>query len=502
LPPAAAEQTVTEDQTHDEAHTAATLLAGEIKRRRNDAGLSQPQLAQHIGYTRQYVSLAERPGHNLPSLEVVKAIDDALDAHGQLLALREQAKADQHRHRRTSRPIESTRAGIASVPVPGFVEFSSPTGVDTVFSAPAGRFFLGASIDVKSFPADAGERVVSRVPPEFADDLFVRRPRRGLVIGVADADERTELFGMDNRQARRRLASAPLGTKLLMSRAYLIDDLSVGILWAVVNLDEALLDDDAALAEASADLATFENLPRSAGGRDIAGDLAPVSRMWLGSSFCARHILRHIDSLAETPLFWTREQRGEEASTWLFFAHKLDYLQKIAERRVSPYADLRRTFCVPSTVVTESSRPERVLFLLAVALMESFGIPIDVVVDPEYSALDGFAFDRRRAVVANWVSADGIWQVDVTDDRAKMREFHDALAYSHAHSVTRGTTACERLRDLAGYLQLDWTWLTRRCAELGEYGSGGLARPRSRLLSLEGLDRACRFVGSSARSEY
>jgi transcriptional regulator with XRE-family HTH domain len=104
---------VTEERAHEEVQRAATLLAGEIKRRRTDAGLSQPQLAQRIGYTRQYVSLAERPGHNLPSLEVVKAIDDALDARGQLLALREQAKADQRRNRRGSLPIESINVPVA-----------------------------------------------------------------------------------------------------------------------------------------------------------------------------------------------------------------------------------------------------------------------------------------------------------------------------------------------------------------------------------------------------
>ncbi|WP_157620405.1 helix-turn-helix transcriptional regulator, partial [Saccharothrix sp. NRRL B-16348] len=52
----------------DSDTAAAIRLALEIKRRREEAGLSQPQLARRIGYTRQYVSLAERPGHNLPSL--------------------------------------------------------------------------------------------------------------------------------------------------------------------------------------------------------------------------------------------------------------------------------------------------------------------------------------------------------------------------------------------------------------------------------------------------
>ncbi|XVS62087.1 helix-turn-helix transcriptional regulator [Actinosynnema sp. CA-299493] len=97
-----------ENRAYDEAHPAAALLAAEIKRLRNDAELSQPQLAQRIGYTRQYVSLAERPGHNLPSLEIVKALDEALGARGRLLALREQAHRE--RQARRIRPNTTTPA--------------------------------------------------------------------------------------------------------------------------------------------------------------------------------------------------------------------------------------------------------------------------------------------------------------------------------------------------------------------------------------------------------
>ncbi|MGX7829785.1 hypothetical protein ACTG9Q_32340 [Actinokineospora sp. 24-640] len=64
-----------------------------------------------------------------------------------------------------------------------------------------------------------------------------------------------------------------------------------------------------------------------------------------------------------------------------------------------------------------------------------------------------------------------------------------------------GPTPPARLRALADYLDLDWAWLTRRCADLGDYGTAGLAQPRSRLLSTAGLDKACRFLGS-LRAEH
>ncbi|XVS61813.1 helix-turn-helix transcriptional regulator [Actinosynnema sp. CA-299493] len=79
---------------------AAASLASEIKRRRGEAGLSQPQLARRIGYTRQYVSYAERLQANLPSLEIVRAIDSALEAGGALVALRGRAKEEQNLVRR------------------------------------------------------------------------------------------------------------------------------------------------------------------------------------------------------------------------------------------------------------------------------------------------------------------------------------------------------------------------------------------------------------------
>ncbi|MFD8493290.1 helix-turn-helix transcriptional regulator [Amycolatopsis sp. NPDC059657] len=88
-----------EDIDSVEATSAAERLAAEIRLRRKAAGLSQPELAAEISYTRQYVSLAERAGKNLPSIELVKAIDAALEAGGSLLKLREAAKAEQRARR-------------------------------------------------------------------------------------------------------------------------------------------------------------------------------------------------------------------------------------------------------------------------------------------------------------------------------------------------------------------------------------------------------------------
>lgn len=79
--------------------SAHVRLRHEIKTRRESAGLSQARLGALIGYTRQYVSLAEREGHNLPSRELVAAIDEALGADGVLVSLRHTARQQQLRAR-------------------------------------------------------------------------------------------------------------------------------------------------------------------------------------------------------------------------------------------------------------------------------------------------------------------------------------------------------------------------------------------------------------------
>ncbi|GAA1313676.1 helix-turn-helix transcriptional regulator [Saccharothrix xinjiangensis] len=93
---------MSDDEHSDTAEPAHTRLAHEIRRLRKKAGLSQPQLASKIGYTRQYVSLAERVDHNLPSADLIKAIDNALNAGGTLVKLREKSVIEQQELRTQS----------------------------------------------------------------------------------------------------------------------------------------------------------------------------------------------------------------------------------------------------------------------------------------------------------------------------------------------------------------------------------------------------------------
>ncbi len=363
-------------------------------------------------------------------------------------------------------------------------------------SAPQGKHFPGAAIDVEVYPAVDDGRVLATITQADAEARWRRPAQRRLVLGHVHTPDSVGVFALDSRRAYRHLVEAGRDARLLIPRVYQLDAITAGVLWAVANLDLSLLLDDARLDYAQAAASPYRDMARSAAGRDVADDLDSVSRLWIGSAFCADHIRRHYDLLSDVPVYWTREQRGEEASTWLLFRHKLQYLRETAELFRSASQATIRMFCLPPHAVAASSTSERILLLLAVALMESLGIRVAVTDDPEYGGLPGLVLDKRRAIMATWIRADDVWQVDVTDHGSTIAAYRDALGHVQAHSVTAADTPGGRLRHLADYLSLEWRWVQRRCADLGQYGFAGLAEPRSRLLALDGVDQACRFIGT------
>ncbi|MEC3919299.1 helix-turn-helix transcriptional regulator [Nocardia sp. CDC160] len=90
----------------------ANSLAREIRRLRKAANLSQRQLATRIGYSRQYVSMTEWEDSNLPSLELISAIDDALGTGGALVAMRAKAKRDQQIGRKQPQPASAPSSAL------------------------------------------------------------------------------------------------------------------------------------------------------------------------------------------------------------------------------------------------------------------------------------------------------------------------------------------------------------------------------------------------------
>jgi DNA-binding XRE family transcriptional regulator len=225
---------VTDDATNteNEANPAVARLAEEIRRLRKDADLSHAQLAGQIDYSRQHISLAERPRKGLPSADLVRALDGALHADGALMALREKAMTSRQSRRRSRAGVVVAGVSVpVSRPVPSAPTIDlidrSPHGGEVMVAAPAGRFFAGSTIEARAYPAMDDGRVLAAVPPGFADDRFLRRPHRGLVIGVTDDANGVRLFGLGTRYARRRLARAVDDSCLLIARACALDDLTL-----------------------------------------------------------------------------------------------------------------------------------------------------------------------------------------------------------------------------------------------------------------------------------
>ncbi|MER5927842.1 helix-turn-helix domain-containing protein [Streptomyces mirabilis] len=368
-------------------------------------------------------------------------------------------------------------------------------GVDWHALLPGGRSMLGSQLSLQVHPARVeGGRVIVSVPDQRRAEKFLARPHRGLLVGAVDTGGASRFYVLDGRAARAKLTRNAGVCEVAAPAAYELDDLTYGILWAVSNYDEALQADDQALSETRSDLRAYERLSASAVSREAAPGLNTVAHMWLGSDFCARHILRALPDLPTLPAFWTREQRGEEASAWLIFDHKFPYLRETTKALGSTST---RAFCIPEDVVRFSPRYERILLFLAVALMESLGIHAQFTTDPAYEAVEGFVVaPDKEAVIANWVRGDGMWHVDVTARASVVREFTIAARDVDTDSITAAPTAAGRLRAFAQYLELPWSWLIERCGQLAQHGSSGLIQSRSRLVSAAGIDAACTYVGS------
>ncbi|MFD3519464.1 hypothetical protein [Streptomyces sp. NPDC058653] len=359
------------------------------------------------------------------------------------------------------------------------------------------RIFDGTAVPAQMYEATSQDDVVSIAVEENPHlRAFVQPARRALLIASLGGSGGEGLFVLDSGRARFQLDADPRGT-LPIPKAYRLDDLTFGILWAMLNLEDSLLADDYILDREQRELESHLAMPRSAVARSAVPELSRVGAAWLGSYFCTLHIERHLGDVGEPPFFWTREQTGEESAAWLFFQHKHEHLARAVARRTGTSEPPGHAFCVPEKLVKESEPYERILLFLAIALMEMHGVSVWVCTEEEYSQIDEFVLaPDDRVIVANWLRSDGIWRVGITDQRSQVRTYTQAIDHARANSVIEGPTSAHRLRALADYLAVDWPWLVRRCQELGAYESGGMLRPRSRQLCMDQLDEVLRFVGA------
>ncbi|GAA0276738.1 hypothetical protein [Cryptosporangium japonicum] len=370
---------------------------------------------------------------------------------------------------------------------------SPAAGVDGSWRMDGLGLFDGTAIAVQAYQGIALTDDLVGIGGEDHAHLrsFTRPLRPALVLAALHAPAGTGLYATDAAHVRRQLTLDRPGDALPIPAAYRLDDLTYGLTWALTNLDEGLCADDAALRAGAADLDAQLARPLTAVARAALPGLSSVGATWLGSRHCARHTARRLPADPDTLAFWHRECRGEESAARLFFRHGVlaEGLRRTGGRAVAAH-------CLPEAAVKDSPGFERLLLFASIALTESHGVPTWVCTEPEYSQVDEFTLvPGRRAVVGNWLRTPDVCQVDVTDRKAALRTYADAVDHARAHTVATGTTPVARLRALVDYLDLDWPWAIRRARELSEYGLADMLRPRSRLLTLSQADRVLAFLG-------
>jgi transcriptional regulator with XRE-family HTH domain len=476
--------------------SAQQRFGADLRTWRSTRALSQDALGRLIHASGDLIAKIEK-AQRWPSLDIAQRCDAALDTGGALVRLVPLVEVERRRCRAGTQQLAASspdgglsRLFASALPPADSYRDPDPPGRQTV-RLPAGRMFAPASIKTWSASRSSGGRshVTVACPPRH--DM---RPGDLLIASAEDpSGDRPPLYAA----AARR--SGAQSEEIAIPYAYLLDDFTMGILWAARALDDALLDDDRALAQALERSSPTDVLRDP--GTTAPHDLTAVSQGWLGSYACARFISTHVRASSGPPLFWTREQHGEEAAMWLLFDHKVDYLRTLERRFTSRQQPMGRVFCLPESTALADPPAERILLLLAAALMEATGVPVHVCADPDYAAVEGFVLTPDNTVlVANWLRTDRAWHADVIDRRPAVGSYRDALGFGRAYSVIAADTPHDRLRRLADYLHLDWAWLTTRAAQLSAVGVGGLVRPRSRLLSVTGIDAACRFLATQTGS--
>jgi hypothetical protein len=178
-------------------------------------------------------------------------------------------------------------------------------GVDYTALLPANRVMEGATLQLQ---LQGGEFTDARAVAEVRDllrwDEFSRGNARGLLVASCEQLGQTRFFAIDSRDARHRAARHGT-TSIPIPEAYELDDLTFALLWANASLDTGLQVDEQELAITLGELAPYGEMTSSAVSKEAAPDLGTTPQMWLGSDFCARHILRNYDHLTEIPVFWT-----------------------------------------------------------------------------------------------------------------------------------------------------------------------------------------------------
>ncbi|MFD7552216.1 hypothetical protein [Streptomyces sp. NPDC059816] len=370
-----------------------------------------------------------------------------------------------------------------------------------------GMWFLNAAGDavfdgtqVATAPAEAAPAVDAVVVG--AEDLvhvraFARAARRGMLVGCLGRRGGDDLFLMDS-VAARRAARPAFVRELVIPRAFRLDALTFALVWAVVNLDDWLQADAAALTH---ERERLQQRPGQEAGlaRWAVPDLSSPAAVWLGSHVCAGHAMRHLEDAGGAAQVWSQVSGGSEAAGWLLFRDRHRLLDRILPGGPGTDGALGHlALCLPETAVKAAEVYKRILLLLFAAMLESRGMAVAVSDDTSYAAVDEVVVvPGERAIVGNWLPrGDVVCSAGTVGDRGRVDLYTGVIADTRDRSVIADATGAGRLRALARYLDLDWAWVTGRCREMAAQPLSDLVGPRSHLLDLAGVEQALRTLGA------
>ncbi|MGH3942582.1 MAG: helix-turn-helix domain-containing protein [Pseudonocardiaceae bacterium] len=255
-------------------------FGGELRRLREQRGLSLKKFAKLVHYDPGYLSKVEN-GLKPPTAPLAARCDAELDADG---ALSELVPAQPARKSRSTgheiripmvidgqpmllpvgvngqlsgradgnchRAAPTDLCGTLSRGLPGssVAMIVSGGGMTWQWELPGGRAFGGAAFPVHLVEASWSTQhavVIADQRLRSMNEFVGSTPRSVIIAGTPDGSGASPVL-LDAVAARTQICNRAL----TIPQAFQVDDLTLGILWALSNLDEALLNDDGNLTQA------------------------------------------------------------------------------------------------------------------------------------------------------------------------------------------------------------------------------------------------------------
>lgn len=327
------------DSDSDADVTGQALVARELRRHREGAGLSLTQLATRIGYSRTYIASSEKPGSVLVSANVVERIDEELEAGGTLIALRARADFDRQARRHGGAVVVQQTEPAAGNPSSVVRNVYADLQTEPPTDRPA------AVLGRADQPDPRGHEL-----PDLAAPAAIDVTASEVVTFNAEVQRRGFLAGV---------VAASVGAAVPEPLARLLDGLGA-------DLPRRVGMADVEAVEAAADAYMGFDLARSG---DLAATVAHSSLKW-STQLLAREMtestrerLSSAVALLADRLGWSTYDSGasDHAGRMLTFA--LNHAAHGADRNLRAHIMLDL-----STVVTDAGRPRDGVEILRAAL--------------------------------------------------------------------------------------------------------------------------------------